>query len=111
MKPMKPMKTVEMRAQQLAARLAELDQRLQGIEEELETPPDPDAEERAVEREDDEVLEGIGLTALAEARMIRAALDRVADGSYGACVRCGAEISEARLDLLPATPFCRDCAR
>jgi RNA polymerase-binding transcription factor DksA len=26
-------------------------------------------------------------------------------------VTCGKEISAERLDVLPATPFCRDCAR
>mgnify|MGYP001088980676 CR=1 FL=1 len=42
---------------------------------------------------------------------LRAALARIEDGTYGTCVRCGAVISAERLDVLPATPFCRHCAR
>jgi RNA polymerase-binding transcription factor DksA len=42
--------------------------------------------------------------------MIEAALDRIANGSYGTCVRCGDPIAEERLDALPATPMCADCA-
>ena len=41
---------------------------------------------------------------------INAALQRIEDGSYGFCVTCGNEISQERLDVLPATPFCRNCA-
>ena len=37
---------------------------------------------------------------------IHAALDRVATGTYGVCVRCGRPIGDARLDARPATPFC-----
>lgn len=94
----------------LKARLAELDTRLQQIETELDSHQSKDWEELAVEREEDEVLEGIGTSGLAEIERIRAALARIEAGEYGICVRCGAEISEERLDALPATPFCRDCA-
>jgi RNA polymerase-binding transcription factor DksA len=42
--------------------------------------------------------------------MIEAALARMASGDYGVCMHCGADISEARLDVLPFTPFCSTCA-
>lgn len=42
---------------------------------------------------------------------IDAALERVADGSYGVCSRCGQRIADARLDALPVTTTCVDCAR
>jgi RNA polymerase-binding transcription factor DksA len=42
--------------------------------------------------------------------MIEAALDRIASGSYGTCASCGDPIGEARLDVLPYTPVCADCA-
>ena len=35
---------------------------------------------------------------------------RIEAGDYGVCTKCGAEIGAARLDLLPFTPFCKDCA-
>jgi RNA polymerase-binding transcription factor DksA len=34
------------------------------------------------------------------------ALDKVDDGTYGLCERCGEPISEARLEAMPATRFC-----
>jgi RNA polymerase-binding transcription factor DksA len=94
----------------MKARIAELERRLGGIEAELDSHDSKDWEELAVEREVDEVLEGMGQSGLAEIEKLRAALARIEDGTYGTCVRCGAEISAERLDVLPATPFCRNCA-
>lgn len=45
-----------------------------------------------------------------EIRRLQAALKRLAEGEYGACVACGEEIAAKRLDLDPATPTCVDCA-
>ncbi|MGO4916571.1 TraR/DksA family transcriptional regulator [Pseudogemmobacter sp. W21_MBD1_M6] len=104
------MVTLEERRKALNARLAELDDRLHVIEDALDETPDRDWEELALEREDDEVLETMGLTAQAETRMIKAALARMDDGTYGVCVSCGETISDARLDVLPYTPFCKTCA-
>ncbi|MCO8146396.1 TraR/DksA C4-type zinc finger protein [Rhodovulum tesquicola] len=105
------MATLGERKRQLLNRLAELDGRLHDIEAELDTHQSKDWGELAVEREEDEVLEGMGVSGLAEVKQINAALARIEDGSYGYCVRCGEEISEERLDVVPATPFCRICAR
>lgn len=38
-------------------------------------------------------------------------LDRVAEGEYGVCVRCGQPINPERLEILPTTKLCVDCAR
>ena len=46
---------------------------------------------------------------LEEARDVEAALVRLADGSYGSCVDCGAVISEARLVAYPTAKRCRLC--
>ncbi len=104
------MKTIAERELQLRARLAELDAHLRTIENALDETPDKDVEERAVERESDEVLEGLGNAELLEFRMVEAALARIADGEYGYCVDCGDKITEERLDVLPATPKCQKCA-
>ena len=104
------MKDLSDREASLRTRLAELEERLHGIEEELDSHQSKDWEELATEREEDEVLDGMGQSGLAEIDGIRAALDRIAEGSYGYCVKCGNEISDERLDVLPATPFCRNCA-
>lgn len=102
--------TLTTRKAQLEARMADLADRLQHIEEELESHQSKDWEELAVEREEDEVLEGMGLSGQQEIRMIRAALQRIDEGDYGTCRKCGGEISQERLDVLPFTPFCRTCA-
>jgi RNA polymerase-binding transcription factor DksA len=39
------------------------------------------------------------------------ALARIADGSFGMCVRCGKAIGSARLLALPTAEVCIDCAR
>lgn len=98
------------RKTQLEARLADLSARLTGIEAELDAHHDPDWQELATEREADEVLESMGRDGQAEIRRIRAALARIEAGDYGICVKCGTEIAEDRLNLLPETPFCRHCA-
>ncbi len=104
------MTTVEDRKKALETRLNELEARLHGIEDELESHAAKDWEELAVEREEDEVLEDIGTAGVSEIARIRAALDRIEAGTYGICVKCGDTISQERLDVLPATPFCSRCA-
>lgn len=94
----------------LLDRLRELNERLVEIDEDLDVPADPDAEERATEREGDEVLEGLGHAGLAEIKMIQAALARIKDETFGFCVACGEPISKERLDVLPHTPRCKRCA-
>lgn len=93
----------------LLGRLAELDSRLHDIEAELDAPHSKDWEELAVEREDDEVLETLGRSGQAEIIRIRAALQRLRDGTYGICARCGKRISTERLEVLPETPLCKIC--
>lgn len=39
------------------------------------------------------------------------ALARLAEGTYGQCLRCGGPIAVERLYALPWTAFCIDCAR
>lgn len=104
------MATLTQRKQQLTKRLAELETRLTGIETELDAPMTQDWEDRAGEREGDEVLESMGNSGLREMAMITAALERVSDKTYGICVHCEEDILPERLDLLPHTPLCRTCA-
>nr|WP_306114758.1 MULTISPECIES: TraR/DksA family transcriptional regulator [unclassified Roseovarius] len=80
------------------------------LEGSLDETPSKDWEDRSSERQGDEVLETLGNVELSELKRIDAALDRLANGTYGECQKCGDAISEARLDLLPDTPFCKRCA-
>jgi len=105
------MTSVAERKDWLLARKEELGERMHEIEEELESHDSRDWEELAVEREEDEVLESLGNSSQAELRMIEAALGRIEAGEYGYCVKCGDEISQERLDVVPFTPFCKSCAR
>ncbi|MFC5759297.1 MULTISPECIES: TraR/DksA family transcriptional regulator [unclassified Rhizobium] len=94
----------------LRDRWHELTARLRRIDTDLSRTRAADDEDRAIENENDEVLEGLGQAGEDELRAIDAALERIAKGTYGTCARCGAEISEARLAVLPHTPLCEDCA-
>jgi len=104
------MKTPEERRATLLARLAELDTRLHEIEDQLDGPHSKDWDDMAIERESDEVLERLGQSGQGEIVRIRAALKRLREGKYGICARCGDDISEARLDVLPDAPLCKTCA-
>ncbi|MDV7269354.1 TraR/DksA family transcriptional regulator [Thioclava sp. A2] len=104
------MKSDDIRREELLARKAQLLDRVDQIEAEFEEHEAKDWEEMATEREGDEVLHDLGDAASAELRMIEAALSRLAEGEYGYCVTCGERIDEGRLDLVPATPFCRQHA-
>ena len=98
------------RKAQLATRLAELKGRLDRIDSELAGHQTRDWEDLATERESDEVLESMGLGGQHEIRMIEAALGRIESGDYGFCVRCGEQIGDERLDVLPFAPLCHNCA-
>ncbi|MDO6962707.1 TraR/DksA family transcriptional regulator [Rhizobium alvei] len=95
----------------LIARKAELQGRLRQIETDLDEPTSADSEERAVELEDDEVLESMGQAGLAELRAVEAALGRIEKGTFGTCARCGGPIAEARLKLVPHAAICEQCIR
>jgi len=41
---------------------------------------------------------------------VRAALDRIRDGTYGHCARCQRPIGEARLEAMPDVVLCVQCA-
>lgn len=45
-----------------------------------------------------------------KARLERA-LEKLDEGSYGKCDRCGAEIAPGRLNAAPESALCIDCAR
>lgn len=92
------------------ARIAELTAHMQRIEKDLEQPLDADLEDQAIDLEDDEVLEGIGQAHQQELRLLDLALQRIRDGSYGICMKCGDEISPERLNAVLYAQLCRVCA-
>jgi DnaK suppressor protein len=42
-------------------------------------------------------------------RNVKAALQRIEDGTYGICLHCEEEISPKRLEAVPWAPFCIRC--
>lgn len=46
-----------------------------------------------------------------ERQRIEAALERLADGTWGLCTECGEAIAGARLDFDPTVTLCIRCAR
>jgi RNA polymerase-binding protein DksA len=44
-------------------------------------------------------------------RAIDAALNRIADGTFGTCVRCGKPIAVERLEAMPYATKCIECKR
>ena len=94
----------------LKARKAELKNRLSRIEQDFTTPRNPDDDDRAVERNTDEVLEELGEAGDKELVAIDAALARIDAGTFGICAKCGQPIAERRLGTVPHTPLCQACA-
>lgn len=66
--------------------------------------------EQATERENDEVLESLGNASANELLMINHALKKIDTGEYFSCSICGEDIPPARLELLPFTTHCINCA-
>jgi RNA polymerase-binding protein DksA len=95
------------RRRELAARAAHVAADLRREHE----PLSPDFSEQAVQRENDEVLQGIGDAARDELRLIDRALKRLERGEYFECARCGGTIGEGRLEAIPYADLCADCAR
>lgn len=95
----------------LERRLGVLLARVDRIAGDLRKPSDRDWQERAIELENDDVLEGLDDASREEAAAIRAALRRIDAGTYGRCARCGHEIGAARLAALPSATTCVACAR
>ena len=97
-------------AEELKTRLSELTGRLAEIDSELRKPLSADSEERATDLENQDALEGIKSSEIQEVHQIQGALRRIAEGTYGVCVQCGADIDPKRLEALPIATRCISCA-
>lgn len=92
-------------------RLEELDVRIHEVDHELGEPKSADLNDQSIDLEDDEVLESLGAAAQKEVSLLRLALDRIQNGSYGICAKCEEPISDARLEAVPYAPLCKRCAQ
>jgi DnaK suppressor protein len=99
----------------LRTRLEEIQARLA----ELAKPPEPgsgigfgkrigDGTSEAISRRNDI---GVGNSLLVTEEKLERALAKLDEGSYGKCDRCGGPIAAARLEAVPESVLCIDCAR
>ncbi len=97
-------------AAKLRQRLRDLTGRAEAIEDDLRHALDADSSEQAVDLADDEALIGVDDVIRDEIRQIRAALARIANGTYGVCVQCGVPILQERLRARPTALRCVKCS-
>jgi DnaK suppressor protein len=98
---------------QLAEQLATLEARLARIEAHQTNAGrevSRDWDDRASERQNDEVVEALLPHTVEEISAIRHALDRLRSGDGLDCEACGEPISPKRLAIVPETRYCADCA-
>jgi CBS domain-containing protein len=95
---------------QLERRLDRVLARASAIEKDLRSAHDPDSQERAIERENDDVLERLQVSEQAHIAQIREAIERIDVGCYDACEKCGSPVGEARHAALPEAVRCLACA-
>ena len=99
--------------QQLTARYAVIQARLEKISRDVQHASEPlnaDFAEQAVERENDEVLEALDNSIRAEMQQLQVTLKRLDEGEYGVCESCGNPIPIKRLEALPHASRCVACA-
>jgi RNA polymerase-binding protein DksA len=100
--------------QRMRERLARMRQdilaRTGAVQRDLRRTRDRDSEERAIQIENDPVLEQLDDEGRRELQQIDEALARIDAGTYGRCEQCGGRIQEERLEALPFATTCIDCA-
>ena len=68
-----------------------------------------DVADQAVFSYQKEMLFTQGTEGHSQLGLVRLALERLNDGSYGECLHCGQTIGDKRLEALPWTPYCIAC--
>lgn len=74
-------------------------------------PVSPNFNEQVKETENDGLVMALESEGLEEIAQIEQALKRIEAGVYGQCQHCGSQIDEARLQAVPATDSCIECAK
>jgi RNA polymerase-binding protein DksA len=100
--------------QRLLARRAELANRASRTSEDLRHERDPlvqDFSDQATQRNNEDVLRGIGDSARQQLQLVNRALARLESGDYFHCASCGASIPAERLAAIPEAELCTTCAQ
>jgi RNA polymerase-binding transcription factor len=107
------MKEYEKIRSNLIAMLEELTHRLARITNNVkhsDMPLEKDFAEQATQNENNEVMDYLGNSARTEIEMIKQAIAKLDNGQYGICQVCGEPISKERLEALPYSNMCIQCA-
>ena len=75
----------------------------------LKSEIDPDTEDGASDLEEHEHAAALVPSLEQKLKTIDHALQRVQQGTYGLCERCGQPIDPARLEIVPEATFCMPC--
>ncbi len=108
------MHTTNSRHLYLENQYAELRERLQRVRRDrnhTDGALDADFAEQAVQRENDEVLEGLERSLVADLQQIDHALAHLNRGQGDSCEHCGKPIGASRLAAVPHATICIDCVR
>jgi RNA polymerase-binding protein DksA len=98
--------------ERLLARQAELSARCARLHADQRREVDPlsaDAPDRAIQRENDEVIDSLHDSVDSELNAIQAAIARLDAGRYGVCTTCGHDIGAKRLKAVPYADQCQSC--
>jgi DnaK suppressor protein len=68
-----------------------------------------DVADQAVLSYQKELIFSQGTEGHSQLSLVRLALERLREGSFGQCMHCGKAIGEKRLEALPSTPYCIEC--
>ncbi len=77
---------------------------------ELNFPSVAEYEEKSTMEEQKEYLSGLLNHNADELKEIQMALQKILNGTYGICERCGQQIEEERLEAIPTCHYCKKCA-
>ena len=97
----------------LLARRAELTHRFREavvLADEAASERSAETVDTAQDQWDQRVLSSYGDAETRQLTAVEAALRRIADGTYGSCLRCGLHINKARLEAVPEAALCASCA-
>jgi DnaK suppressor protein len=97
---------------QLLAKRADLLDRVKSArdsEQSTDTEEAPDLGDRALSTVSRDLMYQLTGSERDLVKRINQALERIVDGTFGACVNCGAAIHAARLEAVPWARHCIDC--
>lgn len=90
--------------------LASLADQSDDMRELVKTVESGDEADVAADAIDRTLLTALGTQDALRLQQIDAALERIAQGKFGRCIRCQKEIPEARLNAIPYATMCIQCA-